>query len=59
MCKHTDKKLSFVRTFIPDWFKTQQMHNKAVLENGGMLELFPYKTQKMCDQAADSYARLL
>ena len=35
------------------------MHNKAVLENGGMLELFPYKTHEMCDQAADSYARLL
>ena len=44
MCKYTVKKLSFERTFIPDWFKTQQMRDKAAIENGGMLELIPYRS---------------
>ena len=34
------------------------MCNRAILENGGMLESVPnqYKTQEMCNKAVDNYA---
>ena len=37
------------------------MCNKAILENGGMLESVShrYKIQEMCDEAVDSYALAL
>ena len=37
MCKHAVKKLAFVIRYVPDCYKTQQMCNKAILENGGKL----------------------
>ena len=57
MCKHADKKLPFVIKYIPDRYKTQQMCNNAILENGGTLEAVCdfYKNQQMCDKAVDNY----
>ena len=40
MCKHTVKKLPFVIRHVPDQYKAQQMCDKAILENGGTLNLF-------------------
>ena len=38
MCKHAVKRLPFVIRYIPDRYKTQQMCDKAILENGGILK---------------------
>ena len=52
MCKYVVKKLPFAMSYICDWYKTQQIYDKATLENGGTLESIPdyYKNQKMCDK---------
>ena len=34
MCKHTVKKLLYLLRYVPDHHKTQQMCDKAILENG-------------------------
>ena len=36
-CKHAVKRLPFVTRYVPKWYKTQQMCDKAILENGGTL----------------------
>ena len=41
MCKHAVKKLPFVIRYVPDQYKTQDMSDKAILENGGTLESVP------------------
>ena len=48
MLKHAVKKLAFAERYETYWYKTQQICDKAVLENGGTLESVPdrYKTQK-------------
>ena len=38
ICKHAVKKLTFVIRYVPDQHQTQQMCDKAILENGGTLE---------------------
>ena len=38
VCKHAVKKMSFVTRYVPDQYKTQEMYDKAALENGGTLE---------------------
>ena len=38
MWKHIVKKLPFVIRYILDWYRTQEMCDKPVLENGGTLE---------------------
>ena len=45
----------------PDRCKTQQISNKAVIENSGMLEsvLDQCRTQEMCDKAVDNYRHAL
>ena len=52
MCKHAFKKLSFTIGYVPDQYKSQQMCDKAVLENGGTLKSAPecYKSQEMCNK---------
>ena len=35
MCKHAVKKLPYLLRYIPDQYKTHQMCDKAILENGG------------------------
>ena len=37
MFKHSSKKLSFVIRYVRDWYHTQQMWDKAILENGETL----------------------
>ena len=41
MCKHTVKKLTYLLRYVPDQYKTQQMHDKAILENGGTINSIP------------------
>ena len=35
------KKLSFVIRYVPDLYKTKQICDKAILENGGTLKFIP------------------
>lgn len=39
MCEHADKKLPSVIKYVHDEYKTQQMCDKVVVENGGILKL--------------------
>ena len=41
MCKYTVKKLTYLLRYVPDQYKTQQMHDKAILENGGTINSIP------------------
>ena len=61
MCKHAVKKLLFIIRYVPDQYKTQQMCDKSILENGGTLEAVPYwnKAQKTFDKTINNYAHAL
>ena len=61
MCKHAVKQLPFEIRYVPDQYKTRQMRDKGILENGGTLKSIPdqYKTQEMCDKAVDNYVHAL
>ena len=43
--------------YVPDRYKTQEMHGKTILENGGTLKSVPdcYKNQEICNKAVDNY----
>ena len=41
MCKHAVKNLPYLLRYIPDQYETQQMCNKAILENDGTLKSVP------------------
>ena len=41
MCKHAVKKLPDLLRCIPDQYKTQQMCDKAILENAGTSKSVP------------------
>ena len=41
MCKHAVEKLLFLIRYVPDQYKTQQMCDKATLENSGTLKSVP------------------
>ena len=45
--KHAVKKLSLVIRYVPGQYKTQQMFDKAILENGGTLESVPDRSKNM------------
>ena len=49
MYKHEVKNLFFAIRYVPDWYKTQQICDKATPENGGTLESVPgsCKNQEM------------
>ena len=51
-CKHAVKKVSYLLRYIPYQYKTQQICDKAILENGGTLKSAPYsyKNQEMCNK---------
>ena len=55
--KHGVKNLPFVIIYVPDQYKTQKMHDKAILENVTNSESIPdcCKNQEMCDNAVDNY----
>ena len=61
MCDYVVKKLPFVIRYDPDQYKTKKMCNRAILENGGMLESVSnrYKTQEICNKAVHNYAHAL
>ena len=35
------KKLPYLLRNVPDWYKTQQMFAKAIIENGGRVKSVP------------------
>ena len=57
MCKDTIKKLPCLFRYVPDQYNTQQMCNKAILENGGTWKSVPdcYKNEEMYNKAVDNY----
>ena len=61
MCKYAVEKLPCLLRYVLDKYKTQQMCDKSILENGGTLKSVPdcYKNQKMCDKAVDNYPHAL
>ena len=58
MFKNAVKNFPLVIMHVPDQYKTQEMCDNVILENGGMLRFIPecYKNQKMCDKAVDCYS---
>ena len=57
MFEHAIKKLHYLLRYVPHRCKTQQMCDKAILENFGTLKSVPdyYKNQEMCNKAVDNY----
>ena len=53
MRKHAVEKLPYLLRYVPDQYKTQQMCDKAIRENGGRLNSVPdcYKIHEMCNKA--------
>ena len=53
MRKHAVKKLPYLLRYVLDQYKTQQICDKAILENGGRLKSVPDcdKNQEMCNKA--------
>ena len=41
MCKYAAKKLPFIARYDPDQYKSQQICDESVLENGGTLKSVP------------------
>ena len=41
MCKNAVKKFRYLLRYVPDPYQTQQMCDKAILENGGRLMSVP------------------
>ena len=62
MCKHAVKKLPYLLRYVPDQYNTQQICNKAILENGrNSRKVVPdcYKNQEICNQVVDNYSHAL
>ena len=51
-------KLPYLLRYVSDQFKTQQMCNEAITENGGAVNSVPdcKKNQEICNKAIDSYS---
>ena len=60
MYKHAVKKIPYLLRYVPDQYKTQQICEKAILENGGTLKSVPdcYKNQEICNKAVDKCVRV-
>ena len=56
MYKHTVKKLPFLIKYVPDRCKAQQLCDKVIIENDGMIMFIPdqYITQE-CDNVVNNY----
>ena len=54
--KHTVKKLLYLSRYVSHRYKNQQMCDKAILENGGILRSVHdcYKNQEMCNKLLDN-----
>ena len=61
MCKHAGRILPYLLRYVPDQYKTQQICDKAILENGGTLKSVSdsYKNKKMCNKAVNNYPHAL
>ena len=61
MCKHVLKKLPYLLRYVPDKYNTQQICDKAILENAGTLKYVPdcSKNQEMCNKAVENYPQTL
>ena len=57
MIEHAAKKLSLIIRYVPDRYKTQEMCEKAILENGGTL-VCPWLLQKSKNDV-DNYVHAL
>ena len=46
---------------VTAWYKTQEVHDKIILENGEILKFVSdcYKNQKMCNKVVDNYSHVL
>ena len=60
MCKHAVKKFLYLLRYVPDKYKTQQMCDKAILENVGPLKSVPdcYKSQEIRNKAVENYSHV-
>ena len=61
MCKNAVKKLLFVIRYVRDQYKTQEIYDKVIAENGGMLKFVPdcYINEQLCNKAVGSYTYAL
>ena len=61
MCKNAVKILPFVIKYAPDQYKTNEIYDKVIIENCGMLGFISayYKDQKMCNKAGNNYSHAL
>ena len=41
MCKNVVKKMPFIIRYVPDWYETQEVCDKVILENGRRLMFAP------------------
>ena len=41
LCKNAIQKLLLVIRHVPDWYKTQEMRDKVITENGRLLKYIP------------------
>ena len=59
--KHAVKKLPYLLRYVFDQYKTQQICDKAILENSGTLKSVPdcYKNQETCNKAVENYPHAL
>ena len=60
MCKYVVRELPYLLGCVPDQYKTQQICDKAIFENGETFKSIPvcYKI-KMCDKAVNTYPHTL
>ena len=61
MCKHVVKRVPYLTRYVSDQYKTQQMCDMAILENGGTLTSVSdcHKNHEMCNKTVDNYHHAL
>ena len=61
MRKNAVKRLLLVIKYVPDGYKTQEIYDKVILENGVALMFVSncYKNQQICNKAVDGYDHVL
>ena len=52
---------SYLLSYVPDQYKTQQMCDKATPENAGTIKYVSdyYKNQEICNKAVENYCHAL
>ena len=61
MSNHAAKKLPNLLQYVPNQYMTQQMSDKAILENERTVNSVPdwYRNHGMCNKAVDNYHHVL